>query len=572
MTLRAYTPKRCYRCQSGPYPFAYAHRDGEDRPVYRCGGCKAPFIPALVDRLRAVLPDERGRILDKIAAADLAAWQWDWESWGRPDARDVGALIGTGQQRPPGQHIWWVNQGGRGSGKTTGCVQAYAEDAYQLGPAFVGVVLCENDEEARTLINDPRSGMRAILPPWKRPEYLPSIEGGMLEFPSGAIARVVSAEKPSKGRSTNFNRWLIDDPPKFGPNAYALFRALLRAFRLQGHGLRAYIATTPPGDPPPRCPELLEHLLEAQFHPEKARDWVYSITASDDNFQNLDADVKRVLAGTEGEAGNEAERGGVYVKDGGARTFREIDFTKEPIRVYSVPEMFDAVTISIDPADSESDHACEVGIVAAGMLRSAGRAFLLEDASGSFKADEWPALAWDLAERWIHRCRAWRFVVEDNRGKKDNALLRSQEVIRRLRRNPSDLAASTCDIRPVTSRLEKDKRAEPLVMIYKAGQIGHLAGVTHEIDTQLKRLKPGGGGRLDRADAAVYALLDLFGLLDGQRATALGGSSAPLQVGAFGSSAQSSIAVGPEPGGGAQVLTMAAPGRLAAGAFGRSAW
>lgn len=570
MTLRAYTPKRCYRCQSGPYPFAYAHRDGEDRPVFRCGGCKAPFIPALVDRLRAVPAYDRSRILDKIAPADLAAWQWDWESWGRPDARDVGALIGTGQLRPPGQHIWWINQGGRGSGKTTSCVHAFADDAYEMGSAFVGVVLCENDEEARTLINDPRSGMRAILPPWKRPEYLPSIEGGMLEFPSGAIARVVSAEKPSKGRSTNFNRWLIDDPPKFGPNAYALFRALLRAFRLQGHGLRAYIATTPPGDPPPRCPELLEHLLEAQFHPEKARDWVYSITASDDNFQNLDADVKRVLAGTEGEAGNEAERGGVYVKDSGARIFSGVDFSAH--RVHVLPDHFDDVSISIDPAESANEKACEVGIVVGGVRLDLARGFLLEDASGHYRAEDWPARAWDVAERWAPRTGRWHFLIEDNRGTTGETLLRYEEQKRALIRRPGVVATSICEVRFVTSRKSKGDRARPLPGLYRAGQVGHAAGL-ELVEGQMRRLTEAERQsiRLDRADAAVYALLDLFGHLDG-RAVPLGGSSAPLQVGAFGSSAQSSIAVGPEPGGGPAVLTMAAPGRMAAGAFGRSAW
>lgn len=567
MTLRAYTPKRCYRCQSTE-GFAFSYRDREDRPVYRCGACKAPFIPALVDRLRAVPAEERAKILDSIPARDLAAWQWDWESWGRPDARDVGGLIGTGQQRPPGQHIWWVNQGGRGSGKTTACVHAFADDAYKLKSGFVGVVLCENDEEARTLINDPRSGMRAILPPWKRPEYLPSIEGGMLEFPSGAIARVVSAEKPSKGRSTNFNRWLIDDPPKFGPNAYALFRALLRAFRLQGHGLRAYIATTPPGDPAPRCPELLEHLLEAQFHPAKARDWVYSITASDDNLQNLDADVKRVLAGTEGEAGNEAERAGVYVKDAGARVFREVDFAT--VRSPHAPPMLDVGVISIDPADSSNTKACEVGIGFAGLHMSTATAFVCEDASGHYTSDEWPVKAWDLADAWASRCQSWHFIIEVNRGTKETAVLRAQEVIRRLKRGMPGI--SVCEIRTVTSREDKGARAAPLPLLYQAGQVRHLAGC-EAAEGQMRRLtNTGGGGRLDRADMVTQALLDLFGLLDGQRTTALGGSSAPLQVGAFGSSAQCSVAVGPEPGGGPAVLTMTAPGRVTAGAFGRSAW
>lgn len=522
---------------------------------------------ALVDEFRALGREKVDAILARCTAEEIAALKWAWEGfWARPDSREAG---GSGQLPPPGDWIWWVNQGGRGSGKTTATIHAFANDAHDLGRDFVGVVLCENDEEARGLINDPKSGMLAILPPWKRPTFNPSIEGGLLTFPSGAIAHVVSAEKPSKGRGGNFNRWLIDDPPKFGPNAMGVFQALKRAFRLQGHGLRCYIATTPPGNPPPRCPELLEHLLEAQFRPELVRDWVYSIGPSDDNFQNLDKDVLRVLQGTEGEEANAAERGGVYDPQGGAQVFRGIDFA--PCRVLALPDLFDDLVISIDPADSANDKACEVGIVVGGVRLDLACGFLLEDASGHFSSDNWPARAWDAAERWAPRARRWHFLIEDNRGTTGSSLLRLEERVRRLMRNPNAPASSTCEIREVTSRQNKGERARPLPPLYRAAQVKHGPGL-EQVEAQFRRLTEATRqqGRLDRADAGVYALLDLFGHLAGQQATTLGGSSAPLQVGAFGSGAQGSIVVGPEPGG--QVLTMAAPGRVAAGAFGRSSW
>jgi phage terminase large subunit-like protein len=532
---------------------------------------------ALVDELRALGPAAVERIMAKCSAEEVASLRWAYrEFWLRPDSREPGSHVGTGQVPPPGDWIWWVNQGGRGSGKSTACMLAFADDAHELGPDFVGVVLCENDEEARKLIEDKKSGMRAILPPWKRPHFAPSIEGGLLTFPSGAIAHVVSAEKPSKGRGSNFNRWLIDDPPKFGPAAYGVFTALRKAFRLQGHGLRCYIATTPPGDPPPRCPELLEHLLAAQFIPDRGRDWTYSITASDDNFSNLDADVRRVNVESMAGASEDAERRGLYDPHAmTSRVFREVDFSAPHIVIRSAPPALRWVAVWIDPAVSTAGKPCEVGIVAVGQALD-GRAVVLEDASGQYNAFQWPAAAIDCLERWEHFAASAHFGVETNRADAQaEALLATAVDLRRQtaiaeRRPPRQLVR----IIAIHTSKTKTERALLTVPYYRAGNVQHVPGLL-VLEGQLRSLSDArkAGPGYDRADAVVYGLLDVFGLLDKVRpGSLLGADQAPLQVGAFGSSAQGSIVVGPEPGGGPAVLTMAAPGRVAAGAFGRSAW
>lgn len=483
--------------------------------------------------------------------------------------RDDGAPVGTGQRPPPGDWIWWVNQGGRGSGKSTPCMLAFADDAHELGADFVGVVLCENDEEARKLIEDPKSGLRAILPPWKRPAFNPSIGGGLLTFPSGAVAHVISAEKPSKGRSPNFNRWLIDDPPKFGQHAFKLFEALARAFRLQGHGLRAYIATTPPGDPPPRCPELLEYILAAQFRPEQ-RDWTYSIASSDANMSNLDRDTRRVLAAYTGSPHETAERGGVYDPTSGAKVFRDVDFKAEPVCIARPPAQFAVITISIDPADSSETHACEVGIVACGKSDD-GHGFVLEDASGHHDDSSWPTAAHDLFDRWKPLATSCRFIIEVNRGTKDSSLLKSAEVVRQLRATPPGPGVPMREVRYVTSRERKHVRAGPLVHLYRAGRVHHLPNLL-EVERQLKALDGTDRGKLDRADAAVQGLLDVLGFLaDG--AVSLGASRF-VPVGAFGPRSLESVAVGPpapQPAPAAPGLAMRVPG-VTVGAFGRSTW
>lgn len=485
---------------------------------------------------------------------ERASLQWAHHGfWLRPDVRDDGSHVGTGQERPPGKWIFWVIQGGRAAGKSFACMIAFADDAYALGRRFVGVVLCENDEEARTLIDDPQTGMRAILPPWKRPEFNPSVEGGLLTFPSGAVARVMSAEKPSKARSGNFNRIFVDDPPKFGPNGKAVFDTLMRAFRLQGAGLRAYIATTPPGNnPPPRCPELLEHVLAAQFDPKRGETWVYSRSESDANLGNLDEDTKRVWSEYIGTADEDVERRGIYDPQGGPKTFAGVVFA----HAAELPEMFDTITISIDPADSASSHACEVGITAQGITRE-GVAVVLEDASGQHKSETWPDVAHDLFDRWERRALYTRFVLEINRGTKDAALLNMCEQARNARR------IAIREVRFVTSRIGKADRAAPLVAYYRKGWIAHACRGLEEVERQLQRLDARSIKGTDRADAVVHGLRDLFNIIDPHApARPIGGASPHARIEA--PRPLASVAVGPMPSMGPRSVSVA-PFQIAPG-------
>lgn len=520
---------------------------------------------SLVDRLRALPSKDRARILGSLTWRERARLRWEWRSfWLRPDTREPGAMIGSGQVRPVGGEIFWVNQGGRGSGKSQAAAVDFTDDAHALGPGFAGAIVASTVDEARKLVED---SLLAVSPPHYRVRWEPTVFDGLVTWGSGAFAYVYSADKPAKARGGNFNRLWADDLPKFGPRGAEHFHTLLKAFRLQGHGLRAVITATPP-DPgsPPSCPELLEWILDKQHDPSAVGLWVFSLSSSDDNLSNLDDDYKRVLAMYAGGASEEAERHGIYVKDGATRVFREVDFSCAPVRARACPEMFDVLTISIDPADSSNTKACEVGIVAAGLSLAGASAFVLEDASDKLGSDDWPERAWALAERWAPRARRWRFVIEVNRGTKDSTLLRNAEIIRRLKRGQPGI--SVCEIRTVTSREDKGARAAPLPMLYRNGQVHHVnqAGELDAVEKQMRGLTNTGTGstRLDRADALVYALLDLFGLLDGQHATALG--TMPVHAAVFGGGAQGSLVVASSRDVGG--LTMQAPGQIGPGVFG----
>ncbi len=342
-----------------------------------------------------------------------------------------------------------------------------------------------------------------------------------------------------------------------------MFDALYPAFRRQtpdGSGSRGVVTTTPPpGDPPMTCPELAEWFLKPQFDPSQT-DFVYSIGDSDQNFANMNPSLRRILARYKGTDAEAAERGGIYDPQGGAKTFREIDFTQPPVRVWRAPERLDIVTISIDPADSSNTKACEVGIAATGLDLTAGEGFLLEDASGHYTSDEWPNVAHDVFERWEGRAITIRFVIEDNRGTKDNSLLKFAEMLRRRNRGQAGIAVR--EIRMVTSKKAKSERAAPLPGIYKAGQMHHLPGC-EEAEKQMKRLDPTNRGKLDRADAVVQGILDMFGLSDSAHfAPTLGGAASSLAP--VGPRPMSSVAVGQMPSTGPR-MTSAAPFQSAPG-------
>lgn len=527
---------------------------------------------ALVDRLRALPAADRARILAGLTWREKAMLAHLWSFWLRPDDREPGAVCGTGQMPPASNWIFWVLQGGRAAGKSLGIGSWFTDEAQRLGAGFVGAIVCSTVDEARKLIDDKKTGfVHHTAPPWHGVEFEPSVFDGLLTWKSGARAYVFSADKPAKARAGNFNRVWIDDPPKFGPGGKRFLDTFLKAIRVEGHGLRIGIATTPP-DPndPPSCPELLEWILDQQHAPQPDGTWVFSYAgSSDDNLQNLDPDFRRMLKQFEGRENEEAERAGIYVKDGGTRIFAGVDF--DACRALVLPDMFDEITISIDPADSSNTKACEVGIVVGGVRLDLASGFLVEDASGHFSSDQWPARAWDAAERWAPRARRWHFLIEDNRGTVGVSLLRAEERIRQLMRNPGTVATPRAEIRTVTSRQAKGDRARPLPGIYRAGQAKHARGL-EQVEAQMRRLTEAERQqiRLDRADAGVYALLDLFGHLAGQAATALG-AMPDLQVGAMGGRAQQSITIG---GPREDVsLTMAAPAAAPyVGAFGRREW
>jgi phage terminase large subunit-like protein len=152
--------------------------------------------------------------------------------------------------------------------------------------------------------------------------------------------------------------------------------------------------------------------------------------------------------------------------------------------------------VAIDPAISTEAGSDETGIIAAG-VDAAGSGYLLEDASGKYKPEEWAKQAIALYDTW----GADRIVAETNQG--------GDMVAAVIRAQRQDVPYSA-----VTATRGKVVRAEPVAGLYERGKVFHL-GEFPALEDQLCTVTVGfdrkaAGWSPDRMDALVWAFTELF--------------------------------------------------------------
>lgn len=173
-------------------------------------------------------------------------------------------------------------------------------------------------------------------------------------------------------------------------------------------------------------------------------------------------------------------------------------------RVPEVPGTLDRIVIAIDPAVSTAIGSDETGIVAAGIQGRRGEAkgYVLEDASGRFRPEEWARVALNLYAQFDADC----IVAESNQG---GDMVES--VIRAIEAQSRSRPAR---IKLVHATKGKATRAEPIAglyerkLIYHVGEFGPLedqmVSFTVDFDRKAQGYSP------DRLDAMVWAFSELF--------------------------------------------------------------
>ena len=404
--------------------------------------------------------------LDEVQRRELAT---HWQLWARRD-----------QLPPAGDWHTWLILAGRGFGKTRAgaeWVRAVAEADPLARIALVGASL----GEARAVMVEGESGLLAISPASRAPQFEPSLK--RLTWANGAQAMLYSAQEAESLRGPQHSHAWCDEVAKWpnsGGKALAAWDNLMMGLRLGEHP-RVLATTTP------RAVPLLKRLLD--------EDGV-AITRgrTEDNRVNLPERFIRSIRRAYGRSllGRQELDGELVADIAGALWTRALlEECREPAPSSSPRR----IVVGVDPPASAEGDACGIVVCALG-----------EDGIGRVLADA--SISKPSPERWARgvarTVRAWnadRVVAEANQG---GAMVAS--VLR-----AADIALP---LRLVHASRGKSARAEPVAALYEAGRVRH-AGIFPALEDELCGLIAGGdyqgpGRSPDRADALVWAMTELM--------------------------------------------------------------
>jgi hypothetical protein len=182
---------------------------------------------------------------------------------------------------------------------------------------------------------------------------------------------------------------------------------------------------------------------------------------------------------------------GQYVED-----VEDALWRRAMIKRVANPPPLKRIVVAIDPAVTNAPGSDETGIIAVG-ADAYGNGYVLDDASGRFRPEEWARRAIAV----YHTMQADRIVAEVNQG--------------------GDMVEAT--IRAINSRVPyravrasrgKVARAEPIAALYERGKIFHC-GEFPELEDQMTAFTTGfnskaAGFSPDRVDALIWGMADLF--------------------------------------------------------------
>lgn len=400
-------------------------------------------------------------LLHGVNPAIAALLLKDWALWGRRD-----------QQEPPGDWATWLILAGRGWGKSR-CLAETVRGWVMSGRYRRLALVARTAADVRDVIVEGESGILSVHRDDERPLWEPSKR--RLTWPNGAIATTYSAEEPDQLRGPQHDAAIADELAAWdrGAETWANLKMGLRL----GVKPRVVVATTP------RPTALVRELIAAP-------DTLLTRGRTRDNSRNLAPGVvdalERRYGGT--RLGRQELDGEVISDSAGALwQWGWIDAA----RVTEAPSSLRRVVVAIDPAVSSHEDSDETGIVVAGVGYD-GRVYVLADASGRYRPEEWSRRALTLYDQFS----ADEIIAEVNNG--------------------GDMVGSTIrvhrpniNVRTVHATRGKTLRAEPIAALYERGLVSHVNAFPH-LEDQLTTWDASTSKRSpDRLDALVWALTGL---------------------------------------------------------------
>jgi predicted phage terminase large subunit-like protein len=419
----------------------------------------------------------------ELLEAELAAklWAKRWGKW-KPYPWQV----------PPDEIEtlgWWLQLGGRGTGKTDGCARYMVAhvngppcDPRLRGGHRMAIIAPTQGDAVEACVNGP-SGLKAHDP---RVVLRTTAGGTFARWPNGAEAKLFGSHTPDdvERLRAGGNRCLV------WMEEVAAQRRLKDAITHSEMGLRIgpnphYIAST---TPKPRT-EIIE-LTERS-------DVIVTRGRTRDAIHLPQEQRNKLIRRHAGTATEKQELDGELLKDIEGSLWKRgvLDRT----RVGAAPPLV-RIVVAIDPAAKDGDESDEMGIIVAGLgeayipdkngfARQHG--YVLDDLSGRMSPEECMRKAAEAYHAW----KADLVIAETNNG--------GDWIGTTLRQIDRTVNYDT-----VTATRGKATRAEPVAAVFSQ-DAAHIINSLPDLETQLTTWVPGQDSP-DRLDAMVWALTALM--------------------------------------------------------------
>jgi phage terminase large subunit-like protein len=415
--------------------------------------------------------------LSKLSPDEWEELRYNWKFWARPN-----------QLAPEGGWKVWLLNCGRGFGKTRTGTE-WVREQIKLGYQRVAAV-GPTKGSVRQVMIDGESGLLSVCHAGDKtydgvtlgkPVWSPT--NNTVTWANGAKVEVFSAEDPERLRGPQFEKAWCDEICAW-TRRDETWDMLQFCMRL-GDNPQIVVTTTPKPD----------KLIRSLTSPEMVASGKVVITqgTSYDNSDNIDLDALKQYEGT--RLGRQELYAEILTEAAGAL------WNKDMLEACQAPEITDPVAfskdlvrivVSIDPAVTSNKHSDLTGIIVAGIDIN-GKAFVLEDATGSYTPEAWATKAIGLYEKY----QADRIVAERNQG---------GDMVRHTLKTVDE----TIPITLVHASRGKYARAEPVSALYEQGKVFHVKGLM-DLEDQMVTWEPLEAiGSPDRLDAMVWAITNLL--------------------------------------------------------------
>lgn len=451
-------------------------------------------LDELRQKLAGLTPEQQAYIVKRVKR-EQEARRTLWECkvpncTGRPHRTHPAPHARAAQRWPfrtnTDPHWGAIWMAGRGFGKTRACSEA-VKTAVRMGYKSIGLI-ARTAADVRDTVVEGESGVIAVWPEWEKPVYNSS--KAQVSFPEyGAIAYMLSSEKPDSIRGRQFDLLIFDEYATYYRAEEVLYNALMalrltpRTGRAAKLGPRALFATTP------RPTKAMKDLLK--------RDGLLVIRGrTHDNLENLAEVFKSSVIGHyEGTRTGRQELDGEMLTDVegallGYDLFEQDGFRVDPADMPQITR----IVVAVDPAVTSTANSDATGVSVVG-LGANGHAYVM----GSWALKDSPGACMRFVAKLYHQWAANSVVVETNQG--------GQYVVDALRQVDAGIPVES-----VHASKGKFARAEPVALLYEQGRVHHV-GSPYQfagLEQQWASWTPDDGESPDELDAVVWALTKLM--------------------------------------------------------------